>query len=198
MRRKITGYTLIEMLVVISLTSIILIAMMRFLGSTLGSYRLLFLQTFANETARVQLKRMSHSIRSARPSNTGAFPVIETSAQRLVFYANADADDDTERIRYELTGTNLVRGVTEPTGNPVVYNLAGEQVTTLARSIQNGANPVFSYYTSDYPGDATPAANIADTSYIAFSLVIDPEPTLDPPSITVQSQVQLRNLKINL
>ncbi len=192
------GYTLIEMLVVVSLTSIILIAIMRFMGAGVASYRATFLQTLANETARVQLKRMSHSIRSAWPSDTGAYPIIEAAPQRLVFYANADDDAETERIRYELVGTNLVRGVTQPVGDPLEYDTDDETVATLARFIRNGQDPVFSYYTSDYPDDTTPAETIADMTYVSFTLVIDADPDEDPSPITVQSQVQLRNLKTNL
>ena len=198
MNGRYSGYTLIEMLIVVSITSIILIAMMRFLGSSLSSYRLVFLQTLANETARVQLARMSHVIRSAHPSDAGSFPIVEASSQRLIFYADADSDDDIERVRYELDGTDLVRGVTQPTGDPIAYDVAEETVATLARSIRNGADPVFLYYTGGFPGDAAPASTIADISYIQFSFVVDPDPAQDPPPVTVQSQVQLRNLKINL
>lgn len=198
MKRQSSGYTLLEMLVVIALTSIILMALMRFLGTSLLVYRSTFLQTLANETARVQLKRMSHILRSARSSDTGAFALVEASPQRIIFYANVDDDNSTERIRYELIGVDLVRGVTEPTGTPVEYDTDGEAVTTLARSIRNDTAPVFSYYTSEYPADTTPSVVIADTTYIEFSLIIDADPNQDPPPITVQSQVQLRNLKTNL
>lgn len=194
------GFTLIEMLVVVGISSIVIGAMIRFMGTSIPLYRSTFIQTSANETARVQLKRIAHEIREARPSDTGAFPLVEASASRLIFYANVDSDAAVERVRYELVGTDMVRGVTQPTGSPIVYATAGEVVTTVARSVQNGSNPVFMYYGTDYPEDTTPVAssNLAAITYISFSFTIDADTGNNPPAVTVQSQVQLRNLKTNL
>ena len=130
----------------------------------------------------------------------GAFPIIEASPQRFIFYANADSDTSIERVRYELIGTDLVRGVTKPSGSPVVYDTAQEQANTVARSIRNGANPVFYYYGSNYPTDPAQVsgANIANITYVSFTLTIDADTAQDPAAVVVQSQVQLRNLKTNL
>ena len=141
---------------------------------------------------------MSHELRSAHPSDTGAFPLVEIAAQRLIFYANVDSDAAIERVRYELVGTDLIRGVTQPTGNPIVYDVAGELSSIIARSIRNGTSPVFSYYTSDYPAVVTAAADISDATYISFSFTIDADTLQEPSPVVVQSQVQLRNLKANL
>lgn len=193
-----SGFTLTELLVVIAISGIICVALAMLMGNSISTYRVLFLQSLANETARVQLLRMSHLLRSLRPSDTGAFPLVEASAQRIIFYANVDDDTAIERVRYELVGTDLLRGVIEPTGNPITYPVSQEVVTTIARSIQNGATPLFSYYGSNYPADTTPAASVSVITYISFSLVIDADITNDPAPVTVQSQVQLRNLKTNL
>lgn len=192
------GFTLFEILIGISISSIIIVALVRLMGTSIPVYRSVFLQTLADETARVQLARMSHELRAAHASDTGAFPLVETSAQRLIFYANVDSDAAIERVRYELVGTDLLRGVTQPTGDPILYAVASEGVTTIARSIRNGVSPIFSYYTSDYPAVSTPAADISETTYISFSLTIDADTTTEPPAVTLQSQVQLRNLKSNL
>src|SRR5258708_927588 len=86
------GFTLVEIITVIAISSIIMAGMIRYMGTALPVYRSSFLQTLADETARVQLRRMSHEIRSAEPSNTGAFPIVEASPQQFIFYANADSD----------------------------------------------------------------------------------------------------------
>lgn len=192
------GFTLIELMVVIAISSIILVALIRFMGVSIPAYRSLFLQTLADETARVQLDRISHTLRSARVSDTGAFPLVEASPQRIIFYANIDSDAAVERVRYELVGTDLIRGITEPSGNPIIYDTAQETSVTVARSIQNGSSPVFTYYKSNYPEDTAAAATISEVTYVSFSLIIDADTVNSPPPITVQSQVQLRNLKTNL
>lgn len=192
------GFTLIELVVAVAISSILLIALIRFMGTAIPAYRSLFLQTLADETARVQLVRISHALRAARYGDTGAFPIVEATPSRIIFYANTDSDTATERVRYELVGTDLIRGITKPSGNPLVYNTAQETTVTVARSIQNGATPVFSYYGNGYPGTTTPAADISDITYVSFSLIIDADTAQNPPAATVQSQVQLRNLKTNL
>lgn len=193
------GFTLVELMVVIAISSILIAGMVRFMATALPQYRSTFLQSLADETARIQLKRMSHEIRSAQQSATGAFPIVEASPQRFIFYANVDGTS-IDRIRYELIGTTLVRGVTKPTGSPATYNTAQETVATIATSVQNGSNAVFSYYGSNYPTDTTQVAgtNIANITYISFSLTIDADTAQDPPAVVLQSQVQLRNVKTNL
>ncbi|OGY31168.1 MAG: hypothetical protein A3C02_03980 [Candidatus Andersenbacteria bacterium RIFCSPHIGHO2_02_FULL_45_11] len=150
------GFTLIEILVAISISSIILVALVRLMGISIPVYRSLFLQTLADDTARVQLKRIAHQLREARPSDTGAYPIVEATAQKLIFYADIDGDIATERVRYELVGTDLVRGVIEPSGNPIVYDVVGEVSSIVARSIYNGSTPLFTYYGSNYPTDPNP------------------------------------------
>ncbi|MEO6077849.1 MAG: prepilin-type N-terminal cleavage/methylation domain-containing protein [Candidatus Andersenbacteria bacterium] len=193
------GFTLVELMVVVAISSILMMGMIAFMAGGLTQYRTTFLQSLADETARVQLKRMSHDIRSAEQSATGAFPIVEASPQKFIYYANTD-NTTINRIRYELIGTDLVRGVTKPSGNPLTYNTTNEQVAIIARDVQNGANPVFYYYGSDYPSDTTPvpSGNIADITYISFTLAIDADTTQEPSAVVLQSQVQLRNLKTNL
>lgn len=196
--RDSNGFTLIEILVAIGISSIILVALVRFMGVSIPAYRSLFLQNGANDTARVQLKRIAHQLREARLSDTGAYPVVEATPRKLVFYADVDGDIATERVRYELVGTDLVRGVTDPSGDPLTYDVSQEVVSTVARSIQNGSSAVFTYYGGNYPSDAAPVADISAITYISFSLSIDADTVNNPPPIIIQSQVQLRNLKTNL
>lgn len=185
-------------MVVVAISSIIIITLVRFMGISLPVYRSLFLQTLADETARVQLDRISHTLRAARVSDTGAYPLVEASPQRIIFYANVDSDTAVERVRYELVGADLIRGITKSSGNPLAYNTAEETSHIIARSIQNGTNPVFAYFSSNYPSDTTAAADISEVTYVSFSLVIDADTLNTPSAITVSSQVQLRNLKANL
>lgn len=145
------GYTLIEILVAISISTIVIVGTVRFMGIALPLYRSTFLQSSADETAQIQMRRISNEIREARPSDTGAYPILQATPHRIIFFANVDGDAATERVRYELIGTTLVRGVLKPTGSPISYNVSNETVSTVARSIYNGTSPLFTYYGSDYP-----------------------------------------------
>jgi hypothetical protein len=159
-----------------------------------------YLQARSTENARYQLKRMVKILREVRQSVTGAYPIVEVESHKMVFYADIDTDSEVELVRYELSGTDLIRGVTKPSGEPPVYDTANEAETVLSRYVRNGSDPVFTYYGGDYPADTTElaTAQIKEIRYVSFRLVIDVDEAHDPPPIEVVSQVHLRNLKTNL
>ncbi len=197
---KSAGMTFIEVIIAMAITSILLLAATRLITGSYTLSRSTFSQAGATETARTQLKRMVTSLRQIRTSDTGAYPLDTIASNKIVFYSNVDADPAIERVRYEVIGTNLVRGVTEPTGSPIVYQTSGEKVSTLSTGIQNGTTPVFIYYGGNYPVDQTPllTANITQVTYIQIHLIIDMDTTKEPGPVDIISQVQMRNLKSNL
>lgn len=194
------GFTIIEVIFVVAITSIIVLTLVRFLVAGYPLSKTTYLQVKATDTARLQLKRLVKMLREARPSDTGSYPLVETKPQKIIFYADVDADMATERIRFELDGTQLVKGVVKPSGDPIEYNLDAETEQVVLNGIQNGADPIFTYYSGDYPADDTPLGidELSDVKYIEFNLIVDADPAIDPPAADVQSQVQLRNLKTNL
>lgn len=194
------GLTLIEVIITAGIGAFAISALLFFLARGFPLQRQIFLQANASETARVQLQRIARQMREVRPSGAGAYPLVAMEPQSIVFYADVDSDDQVERVRYTLNGTNLERGTIEPTGDPITYNEANESVRIVARSIQNAETDVFTYYTGEYPDNQTPLTpvDLTEVKYIQFYLAIDPDPNQDPPATEVRSQVQLRNLKTNL
>jgi hypothetical protein len=77
---------------------------------------------------------------------------------------------------------------------------AAEAVTVVASDIRNDVDPIFTYYSGDYPADTEPLtpAKVTEVKYIQFRLIIDVDPNQDPSPIDIVSQVQLRSLKTNL
>lgn len=197
---KVSGFTVVEMVVVLGISSVLISALIWFLATGYPISKTTYLQQRSTESARLQLKRMAKALREARPSDSGAYPLVEMSPQRIIFYSDVDADSTTERIRYELIGTDLVRGVTKPSGDPLTYDVANEQTNIVTSHVQNGNTDMFTYYNGDYPADQTPLTpvNLTEVKYIQFHLIIDADPNADPPPIDIISQVQLRNLKTNL
>jgi type II secretory pathway pseudopilin PulG len=200
MRIATKGFTIIEVIVVTFITSMAIIVLVRFVGVGFPLSKVSLIQASSTETARLQLHRLATALRELRYSDDGAYPIEEASPQRLIFYANIDTDIAVERVRYELVGTNVVRGVTKPSGTPLAYNPAQEVTTTVARYIRNGAIALFTYYTGNYPTDTTVLTNsdVLKITYIDFNLLLDVDPAVAPPAIPIHSQVQLRNLKTNL
>lgn len=200
MKKFSQGMTLIEIIVVVSIGLAMMVALTRFISIGYPLSKITYLQVRSTESARLQLKRMAKALRELRDSDTGAYPLVETSPQRIIFYSDVDADDTTERIRYELSGTDLIRGITKPSGNPLEYDTDNEEETVISRSIQNGSDPIFIYYSGDYPADTTELTptDLTEVKYIQFRLLVDPDPGQDPGAAEIVSQVQLRNLKTNL
>jgi len=196
-----SGFTAMEMVVSLFIGGIIIAALSQFTATGWRLSREIRLQEGATEDARLQLERIAKAMREARIADTGAYPLVVMQPQRIDFYADVDADPATELVRYELEGTTLVRGVTDPSGLPLTYNqAANEEESIVARSIRNGATAIFTYYNGNYPAEQTPLSpiDLTEVKYIQFHLLIDGNPDVNPPPIDVISQVQLRNLKANL
>ncbi len=198
--RSLRGFTVIEVMISTFLALLLLTALLRFLVVGYPISRITLLQVNSNEAARLQLKRLSKELRKIRYSDAGAFALAEISPQRIIFYANVDSDPETERVRYELVGTTLERGVVNPSLPPIVYDENTESVKTVARAIRNDGEAIFTYYDGDYPDSihSLTAADITAVKYIEFYLKIDADENVDPTAVDIRSQVQLRNLKTNL
>lgn len=194
------GLTVIELVVGLAIASILLVALLRFLVAGFPLSRITFLQANSNETARTQLTRIAKELRRTRNADTGAYALVEMLPQKIVFYTDVDADDVTERVRYELVGTDLIKGVTEPSGDPLSYDVVNEESRVITRHIRNGEDPIFLYFSGDYPEKTIPLtpADVTDVKYIQFQLLIDADENNDPAPVEVRSQVQIRNLKTNL
>lgn len=194
------GLSVLEIVIVVGITLVIMTVLVRFLAIGYPLSKTTYLQAKSTETARLQLKRIVKILREARQSDTGSYPLVEIGAQKIVFFADVDADNVTERVRLELSGTQLLKGILEPIGDPLVYDVDNETEVVIVSSVVNGADPIFTYYSGDYPFNTTPlsSADLGEVKYIEFNLKIDADPTIDPAAVDVQSQVQLRNLKTNL
>lgn len=152
----------------------------------------------AQRTVQRYLTGISQELRTASPSSLGAYPIETATATSLTFYANIDADNYKERLRYFISGTSLRRGVLKPSGNPLVYTSANEQVTTVVENVTN--TDIFSYYDQNY--DGTSAALVFPVSTTAIRLikirvVTDREPTTTPTPYEGVTSVEIRNLKAN-
>ena len=89
--------------------------------------------------------------------------------------------------------------ITKPTGSPLGYNLANEQISTLIDYVTNAST--FEYFDKDYAGTEAPLpspVNISSIRLVKINITIDDDPNHAPTVHTFSTQVSIRNLKDNL
>ncbi|MEX1112510.1 MAG: type II secretion system protein, partial [Candidatus Andersenbacteria bacterium] len=176
------GVTVIEMLVVIAITSLIVIALAVLFGRGIGSYRTQFQQVLTTEDARVQLERISDAVRNARDAGANRWLLIGEPNQ-LQITTNIDADPAAETVRYFVEDSNLRRGVIDDDGGE-------ETIVTLARSLRNTSQgqDLFAYYDRDgnaLSGSVTPD-NVAR---IGLTMLFDADENNEPGIATITTTI---------
>lgn len=186
------GFTIIELLVVISIMGIISTLVLNFTVMGFKATRFEAEQAEAVTQARNALSIMKKEIRGANNSAHGDYPLLIIENQEFVFFSDIDKDDVYEKVGYYLDGLELKKAVTEP-GALNDYSETPD-VTVIANYVNNQSEDIFTYYNSDY---AT-AGDINEVRLINMNLKINVTPEIAPADIYVEADVALRNLKSNL
>lgn len=195
------GMTLVELIIVIFIFGMIAVATAQFQVDVFRLTGLADKSLNAVFNSRQVLKVMATELRSASPSSTGSYPLQAIATSTITFYSDIDDDGVKERVRYFMQGTNLIRGIIEPTGNPFIYNSASEATTTLVQNVRNATSTnLFDYFDTDYDGTTAPLSNppTSDVRLVRITIKIDEDPNRPPAALTSTTQVSIRNLKDNL
>jgi prepilin-type N-terminal cleavage/methylation domain-containing protein len=190
------GFTLIEMLITIF---IFLLAIGAIFGIASHLYKTndyIFQQSQAIGEARRGIETMVKEIREAREGDDGSYIIEEAQDFEFIFYSDIDNDQETERVRYFLDGSDFKKGVIEPEGWPIKYPSQKEKIIVLSAYVRNQP-PIFHYYDGD-GNELSPPSRLKDTKLMKLNLVINVDPNRPPQDFTLESQVQIRNLKTNL
>jgi len=195
------GFTLLELVVAMSIFSLIVLVLASFLIDGWRYNTIIWDQLQGQTDARRVVQETVNIIRKAEESSIGAFPVVLAKDNELIIYANVDTDFYRERIRFWLDGTTLKRGIIKPSGNPLNYS-GTEQVVDLAHYVVNISKgiPLFIYYDENYTGVENPLTTPAEVALIKLvkvQLLIEKNPDKTPIPLRVESMVQIRNLKSN-
>jgi Tfp pilus assembly protein PilW len=191
------GFSLIELTVVIGITTLVGIAVIGFAQDTLSNNRTIGSSLFANQEGIKVMRIMVGEIRSAGPSAAGAYPLASLGASDLTFFSDSDGDGVREQIRYYVSGANLDKAVIRPSGNPPVYS-GTPTVTTLVRGITATSTAIFAYYNSAYAGTTSALSFPVDPQVVRLIKVSLSLSRDGQPPIFVTTQVSIRSLKDNL
>lgn len=195
--KKHTGFTLMEILVAIGIFVLVSIILWSFIVNSYKVQNFSMEQSDAITEAQRGVETLVKELREALPGDNGAYPIEIANAQNIVFYTDFDRDNAIEKVHYWLVGSDLKKGVTEPSGSPLTYNPANEQIETISRYVRNDSIPTFTYLDGNYTPLNTPAD--PDTvKLVHIYLKINVVPTRAPMNYDLESDVVLRNLKDNL
>lgn len=192
------GFTLIETLFSTAIFVIIVGVMSIFFKNTWIYNAYLGSSLTSINSGRAALKTMVAEIRTASSGSDGAYAISAANATSFTFYSDIYNNGLKERIRYFLNGNKLQKGVTIPTGSPLAYT-GSETITTLISNVTSTS--IFNYYDKNYDGTTAALSLPVDVSNIRLvkiTVTIDDNPNRAPGTITISSQVTLRNIKDNL
>ena len=150
------GFTLIEILIAMGIMSGIVFVISTF-GLDIFNFQIFLGDAFIiQQEMSLTLTSMGIEVRAMGPSANGSYPIESASPQSVVFYSDVDGDNVFERVRYYASGGKFMRGVTEPSGNPAIYNPADEKSKELVNNVilpPIASQPLFSYYDEGYTGN---------------------------------------------
>jgi prepilin-type N-terminal cleavage/methylation domain-containing protein len=186
------GFTLIEVLVAMSIFSLVILLSNNYIITTFRSLRYGSEFNDAVVNGRRAIEIISKEIRGANNSDRGDYPIALAEGHDLIFYSDIDYDGDFDRVRYLIQNRTLYKTVTQPglardyTGTPAT--------TTIANYINNGSQEAFIYF----DGSVAETADLDMIRLIRSHLLFNVTPGMAPDDILVQTDVNLRNLKNNL
>jgi hypothetical protein len=183
-------------------------------ASLIGAISAMFILYFKNSsfsfeeqqavgTVEQTMTRMVRDIREARQGDDGGWPIISAADNELIFFSDVTNDGRADRVRYFIQGTELIRGVIEPTTVPVSYPQANEKIQIIMSNVSLGGKPLFTYYNGYYPvlptGNPIPTGSrLLNTRLVTIYLRIDLTPNFSSLPFEASASVHIRSMKDNL
>lgn len=190
------GLTLIEVIVTVAIFALLMGVVVGLIMMAYQAQGYTWQQSLAVDEARKGVETMVKEIREARGGDNGSYIIEKAEDYQFIFYSNIDEDPATERVRYFVEGTDFKKGVIDPTGWPIVYDPNNEAVAILSQHVRNQP-PIFRYFDGQSQ-ELPPPARLKDTKLMRVYLVVNVDVNRPPQDFTLESDVQIRNLKTNL
>lgn len=133
----------------------------------------------------------------------GSIQFIVDASSRVDNVCNWQEPNHAMKARFEFswierlpTGSSeFKKGVINPTPPPVMYSQDQEMVTVLSSYVRNSP-PIFHYYDQNGQELTDLPIRLKDTKLMKIYLVVNVDPDRPPQNFELESQVQLRNLRM--
>jgi len=194
------GMTLVELVVIISIYTVLMIAITGSIRNLyqLNSYSIAQAEEISN--ARRGITQWNRDAKEMTVAEDGNYPVAIIDEHRFGYYSDTDQDALVEYVEYVLSGTTLNKFTYDPVGSPPAYDLtAPSSTTTLSLFVQNinQAIPTFEYF--DNSGiQLASTSPIIEVRYITAQIIVNIDPVRSPGEFMLRSSLAPRNLKDNL
>ncbi len=200
-QKNIFGFTLLETVIVVSIFTIVMLALTESIASFYRFNAYTIAQSYQVSHARQGMDQLVRDLREMTFADNGTFPLVVMEDYRVGFYSDIDRDDSVEYIEYELSSTTLGSTTLEKhmynaTGSPPTYGATPDTITIVSEYVQNNIQtlPIFVYYDGNgLPATAT--STVTDIRYVQVSIVVNIDPVRDPDQFVLRSSASLRNLK---
>lgn len=191
-KNKKNGFTIIELIVSISLISIITLLVVSMLVASLKTYRTKKQVVDAQEKVAAVMREFEQTTRAASS-------LISVSANQLSFYRYYDlVSASPTQVRYFVDGNSFKVGLTKPQGvaPSITYPSASEKIDLIIPDVINNTQ-IFNYYNGN--GDVlTGTIDKINVKMIRLTISLDKNGDLPPGPTTETTEVMLRNMKTNL
>ena len=204
--RSRNGFTLVESIIAVSMFTILTLGITTVVLTIMKSYRQQSASLSNIDQVTMVASKFTNELRNAAYGNDGAYPLNSAGSSEIIFYSSVGASpNQTNRIRYYLSGNSLYKGVIVPSGSPVSYETGSEIVDRVQDNVVNNATssiPVFYYYDGNYSGVGSPLGqpiNINDVKFIKINLIVLKQPGVSTTTNFIfNTGATIRNLKNNL
>lgn len=196
------GFTIIELIIVIAIFSMMIFVTVLVVQDVLVGSDQQFSALNNIDNAHELTTRFSNEVRDAQVGVDGSYQINTAGDNQIIFYSKAAGfGSSVDRINYYLSGTNLYKGITMPSGSPQTYNTTNE-VDRIVQSNVVAGSPIFTYYDGNYNGSTSPLAqpvNVNSIRFIKINLtVLNQVKAGSQTNFTITGGATIRNLKTNL
>lgn len=191
---SVKGFTIAEMVIVISLVAMVSIIFANFFSDNFKAYLQLQQTTVTINTLNSSSQRIARVVR-------GMTTITDASDDTVTGFAYFTPRDSTlSKVRYffDSPTSSIKVGVTPASGNPpdYTYNPGDEKITSISEGVVN-TKPIFLYQDSSGANAQFTTETFKDIKAIKIDLVSTPIPGKSVP-LEVSTTVTLRNRKSNL
>jgi Tfp pilus assembly protein PilW len=204
---------MVELLVTMIVASLLVAAMLGLYYSAIRSVADTQNRILNQDTARLAMNQLERYVRMASSSIANQTSVSDAIAsaqpQELVFFADIDGDEQSDKVRYYLSGKTMKMATVaaDMTTDPPTYPAYTTDGVVVMEGIQNGAAAIFTYYqtnpaytsSTDAAHDnltvmtnPTSAADRAKIVAVGLAVSINESPVLSKGNVELSSLVQIR------